>query len=93
MDGPGATSPLGFTESLWVPTGLFQVSPPFFFVGGYVHLRAWQRARVRGEGLGRFVDQDPPALLPAVILAAVWVTLGLLLGGAFDIAWSGRCRW
>lgn len=89
--GPSATSPLGFTEGLWVLTWLFQVLPLFFFVGGYVHLRAWQRAKGRGESLGRFVWIRVRRLsIPAVALAAVWITLGLLLGGAFDIAWIGR---
>lgn len=90
-DGPSATSPLGFTEGLWVFTWLFQVLPLFFFVGGYVHLRAWQRAKSRGEGLGRFVWIRVRRLsLPAVALAAVWIALGVALGGAFDIAWIGR---
>ncbi|MFC7658481.1 acyltransferase family protein [Pseudonocardia benzenivorans] len=53
--GPSATSPLGFTSGLWVLTWLFQVLPLFFYVGGYVHLRAWQRACARGEHLGHFV--------------------------------------
>ncbi|MCW2631363.1 MAG: hypothetical protein JWR88_325 [Pseudonocardia sp.] len=90
-EGPSATSPLGFTEGLWVLTWLFQVLPLFFFVGGYVHLRAWQRARARGETLRNFVWVRVRRLsVPAVALAGVWIMLGVLLGGAFDIAWIGR---
>jgi uncharacterized membrane protein YcfT len=38
--GPVATSPLGSFSGLWVLTWLFQVLPLFFYVGGYVHLKA-----------------------------------------------------
>ena len=54
-DGPRATSPLGFLHGFWVLTWLLQVMPLFFYIGGYAHLRSWQRARERGIGLGRFV--------------------------------------
>jgi peptidoglycan/LPS O-acetylase OafA/YrhL len=90
-DGPRATSPLGFTSGLWLLTWLFQVLPLFFFVGGYVHLRAWYRARARGESLGSFVWRNIRKLsLPALLLASVWISLGVALGVAFDIEWVGR---
>ncbi|GEL19462.1 acyltransferase family protein [Pseudonocardia asaccharolytica] len=89
--GPRATSPLGFTSGLWVLTWLFQVLPLFFFVGGHVHLKAWQRAQVRGESLGRFVRRNIRKLsLPALVLAAVWTGLGVGLSAAFDVRWIGR---
>ncbi|WP_214369433.1 acyltransferase family protein [Pseudonocardia sp. H11422] len=89
--GPTATSPLGFTSGLWVLTWLFQVLPLFFFVGGYVHLRAWHRARARGEHLGHFVWRNIRKLsLPALVLATVWVGLGVGMGAAFDLEWVGR---
>ena len=50
-DGPHATNPIGFTTGLWAATWLLQVMPLFFYVGGYSHLVAWERARSRGERL------------------------------------------
>lgn len=89
--GPFATSPLGFFSGLWVLTWLFQVLPLFFFVGGYVHLKAWERARARGEHLGRFVWRNVKKLsVPALALAVVWIVLGAVLGTVFDLAWIGR---
>jgi hypothetical protein len=89
--GPLATSPLGFTTGLWVLTWLFQVLPLFFYVGGYVHLQAWRRARDRGEHLGRFVRRNLRRLsLPAIVLAAVWIGLGVALWAAFGLEWIGR---
>jgi peptidoglycan/LPS O-acetylase OafA/YrhL len=49
-DGPHATSPLRFTQGFWIVTWLFQVMPLFFYIGGYVHLRSWERARAGGPG-------------------------------------------
>ena len=54
-DGPHATSPIGFTTGLWMATWLLQVMPLFFYVGGYSHLVAWQKARAGGESIWRFV--------------------------------------
>jgi hypothetical protein len=89
--GPLATSPLGFTTGLWVLTWLFQVLPLFFYVGGYVHLRAWHRARDRGEHLGYFVWRNLRRLsLPALMLATVWIGLGAALWAAFGLEWIGR---
>jgi hypothetical protein len=89
--GPLATSPLGFTTGLWVLTWLFQVLPLFFYVGGYVHLRAWHRARDRGEHLGHFVHRNLRRLaLPASVLATVWIGLGVALWAAFGLEWIGR---
>jgi hypothetical protein len=90
-DGPRATSPLGFTSGLWILTWLFQVLPLFFFVGGYVHLRAWYRARARGEHLAHFVWRNIGKLsLPALVLAAVWGGLGVSMSAAFGWEWIGR---
>ena len=36
--GPSASSPLAFTDQLWLLTWLLQVMPLFFYVGGYAHL-------------------------------------------------------
>ena len=89
--GPFATSPLGSFSGLWVLTWLFQVLPLFFYVGGYVHLKAWQRAQVRGEHLGHFVWRNLRKLsLPALLLAGVWIALGAALGVGFNLTWLGR---
>ncbi|HXV94756.1 MAG TPA: acyltransferase [Pseudonocardia sp.] len=90
-DGPRATNPLGFTSGLWVLTWLLQVLPLFFFVGGYVHMRAWRRAGDRGDNLARFVWRAVRRLsVPALALAAVWVALGATLSAAFGWQWIGR---
>lgn len=65
--------------------------PLFFFLGGYVHLRAWHRARARGESLGRFVRRNLRRLsLPAFVPAAVWITLGASLYAGSGLEWIGR---
>src|SRR5215207_7413322 len=67
-DGPHATSPLGFTRGLWLATWLFQVMPLFFFIGGYVHLKSWQRAQERGVKMHAFVlRRIRQLLIPATI--------------------------
>lgn len=90
-DGPHATSPIGFTTGMWLATWLFQVMPLFFYVGGYSHLSAWERARARGDGLGRFVTVRLRRLaVPALTLLAVWVTIGIVLTATFDASWVWR---
>lgn len=90
-DGPRATSPLGFLAGFWVLTWLLQVMPLFFYIGGYAHLRAWERARARGVGIGRFVARRLRQLaVPGAALLLTWVVLGTLVGWYFDLAWMGR---
>ena len=90
-DGPHATNPIGFTTGLWMVTWLLQVMPLFFYVGGYSHLTAWERAQARGERLGRFVWKRIKRLaVPALALLGVWILLGIVLGSVFDLAWIGR---
>lgn len=90
-DGPHATSPIGFTSGMWAATWLLQVMPLFFYVGGYSHLTAWERARAKGDSIGRFVLARIKALaVPALSLLAVWVVLGIVLGIVFDLSWMGR---
>lgn len=90
-DGPAATNPLEFTSGLWVLTWIFQVMPLFFYVGGYVHLRAWERAQARGESLGFFVWRTLRKLsVPALGVGGAWVLLGLGLTAAFDLRWLPR---
>ncbi len=85
-DGPHVTSPLGFTKGFWVLTWLLQVMPLFFYIGGYVHLRSWDRAKARGERLGRFVGRRLRQLaVPAVLLVVTWAALGAALGRYFEI--------
>jgi peptidoglycan/LPS O-acetylase OafA/YrhL len=90
-DGPHATSPLGFTSGFWVLTWLFQVMPLFFYVGGFVHLRSWERARQRGVSLGAFVARRLRQLaVPAVALLVVWFAIGAVAQAYFG--WPGMGR-
>ena len=80
-DGPRATSPLRFFDGLWLLTWLFQVMPLFFYIGGYVHLRSWERAQTKGIGLGPFVLRRLRQLaVPALALLFGWIVLGSLVG-------------
>ncbi|MEV0586924.1 acyltransferase [Nonomuraea sp. NPDC050310] len=90
-DGPMPTSPLGFTSGLWILTWLLQVLPLFFYVGGHVHLLSWERAHARGVGIGSFVLRRIQALaVPALVLSAVWVAIGVVITLVFDVEWMGR---
>jgi peptidoglycan/LPS O-acetylase OafA/YrhL len=85
-DGPHATSPLGFTRGLWLATWLFQVMPLFFFIGGFVHLKSWERAQERGSTMGAFIWKRVRQLLvPATIVLIVWIALGSLIGTYFNL--------
>jgi hypothetical protein len=77
-DGPHASNPIGVTRGLWLATWLLQVMPLFFFAGGYVHLKTWQRD---GGGAPWVIRRLRSLLLPALSLVGV----GLL---AFWIATS-----
>ena len=88
VDGPHANNPIGVTRGLWLATWLLQVMPLFFFAGGYVHSRSWDR-----EGGGaRWVWRRLRALLlPAASLVAVgalaWWLARVL---APEATWVGR---
>lgn len=90
-DGPHASNPLGFTEGLWLATWLFQVMPLFFYVGGYGHLKSWEKAKDRGVPIWAFVGQRIRRLLiPSLLLFVVWVAIGAILSEIFDWQWIGR---
>jgi peptidoglycan/LPS O-acetylase OafA/YrhL len=90
-DGPHATSPIGFTSGLWMATWLLQVLPLFFYVGGYSHLKAWEKAQERGDRIWTFVGHRIRRLaVPALALLAVWVAAGIVLSTVFDIGWIQR---
>ncbi|WP_166386950.1 acyltransferase family protein [Catellatospora methionotrophica] len=90
-DGPHATSPLGFTRGLWLATWLFQVMPLFFFIGGFVHIRSWERAQARGVSMGAFVWRRMRQLLiPAGIVLLLWIAAGGLIGSYFNLTGVGR---
>ncbi len=85
-DGPHATSPLGFTKGLWLATWLFQVMPLFFFIGGFVHLRTWNRAHENGVPMRSFIWKRVRQLLvPATVVLIVWIGLGSLIGTYFNL--------
>ncbi|HEX4816280.1 MAG TPA: acyltransferase [Nonomuraea sp.] len=90
-NGPAPTSPLGFTSGLWILTWLLQVLPLFFYVGGYVHLLSWGRAKARGVGIGAFVWRRIRALaLPALFLSGVWIAVGAVVTYTFGVDWMWR---
>ena len=90
-NGPNATSPLGFTEGLWIFTWLLQVMPVFFYIGAYVQLKSWERGAARGERIWHFVGRQTRALaIPALALLVTWIVLGLIVGIVFDIKWMAK---
>lgn len=90
-DGPHATNPIGFTRGLFFATWLLQVMPLFFYVGGYSHLRSWEKARARGDSIWRFVWVRLKTLaIPALALLGVWVAAGIVLGAVFDLRWIAK---
>lgn len=90
-DGPGATSPLGFTSGLWIFTWLLQVMPIFFYIGAYVHLRAWERAAARGDTIWWFALRQARSLaVPAAALLATWIVIGIVVTSVFNISWMWR---
>ena len=90
-DGPHATNPIGFTRGMWLLTWLFQVMPLFFYIGGYGHLRSWERAQEEGRSVGSLVVSRLRRLaIPSAALLLVWVALGALLGALFNLEWIGR---
>ena len=90
-DGPIPTSPLGFTSGLWILTWLLQVMPLFFYIGAYVHLKAWERAAAKGDRIWRFALRQVRSLaIPAAALLVTWIILGIVVGTVFDISWMAR---
>jgi len=90
-DGPHATNPIGFTKGLFFATWLLQVMPLFFYVGGYSHLKSWQKAQQRGDNIWRFVWARVKRLaIPALALLGVWTAAGIALGINFDLEWIGK---
>jgi peptidoglycan/LPS O-acetylase OafA/YrhL len=90
-DGPHATNPLGFFSGLWIFTWLLQVLPVFFYVGGYVHLVSWERARARRDHVGNYVWRHTRQLvMPAALLTLIWAVLGVVLGSLFNLRWISR---
>jgi peptidoglycan/LPS O-acetylase OafA/YrhL len=90
-DGPHATSPLGFTRHFWLLTWLFQVMPLFFYIGGFVHLRSWERARERGTPLAAFIGHRIRGLAVAAgALLVAWIGIGAAVSWYYDAGWAAR---
>ncbi len=88
-DGPHASNPLGFTTGLWVLTWAFQVMPLFFYVGGYGHLRSWEKARDRGQSIWTLVGSRLKRLaVPTFALLGVWILVGIVVSAVFDWNWT-----
>jgi hypothetical protein len=90
-DGPHASNPLGFTTGLWVLTWAFQVMPLFFYVGGYGHLRSWEKARDRGQSIWTLVGSRLKRLaVPTLMLLGVWLVIGVVVSATLDWTWTWR---
>jgi len=83
-----ASNPIGSTPGLWALTWVLQVVPLFFFVGGYLHFRSWERARLRGVSWWRFVVRRWRRLVvPALGVVGAWVIVGMIIGLVRDVPW------
>lgn len=90
-DGPHASNPLGFTQGLWLATWAFQVMPLFFYVGGYGHLRSWEKAQERGQSIWTLVGVRLKRLaIPTFALIGVWIIIGIVISAVFDLRWAWR---
>jgi len=90
-DGPHASNPIGFTKGIWLATWAFQVMPLFFYVGGYGHLRSWEKSRQRGISIWAFVGVRVKRLaVPALALLGVWIIIGIVLTAVFDRDYTWR---
>jgi hypothetical protein len=70
---------------------LLQVLPLFFYIGAYVHLKAWERAAARGERIWHFALRQARELaIPSAALLATWAVLGVVVGLVFNLSWIGR---
>lgn len=89
--GPSASNPIAFTDGLWLLTWLLQVMPVFFFVGGFAHLKVWEKNRESGGGYWTFVGGRAKRLLiPSAALAGTWIALGIIVGTMVNAPWLGR---
>lgn len=87
-DGPYATSPLGFTDGLWILTWLLQVMPVFFYIGAYVHLAAWERAAAKGDRIWKFALRQAKSLaVPSAALLGTWIVIGIVITAVFEVGW------
>ena len=90
-DGPHATNPIGFTRGIWLATWAFQVMPVFFYVGGYGHLRSWEKSQERGVNIWSFVGVRLKRLaIPTFALLGVWVVIGIIVTSVFDADYMWR---
>lgn len=90
-DGPHASNPLGFTKGLWIFTWTLQVMPMFFYVGGYGHLRSWEKAQAEGRSIWELVGARAKRLaIPALALLGVWIAIGIVLSVTLGGPWVWR---
>jgi len=90
-DGPHASNPIGFTKGVWLATWALQIMPMFFYVGGYGHLRSWQKAQARGLSIWALVGARAKQLaIPAFALLGVWIVIGFIISFMFDPPWIWR---
>lgn len=90
-DGPHATNPLGFTNGLWIVTWTLQVMPMFFYVGGYGHLRSFEKSRRTDHSVWDLVFGRLKRLaIPTFTLIGVWLVFGIVTTIVFDLNWMMR---
>jgi peptidoglycan/LPS O-acetylase OafA/YrhL len=80
--GLSAGNVLATTPGLWLATWVLQVMPLFFVVGGFSNMVSWQALERRGGGYVEYLSSRMARLLrPALVLAAAWMVLPLVLAG------------
>ncbi|WP_205528641.1 acyltransferase family protein [Desertimonas flava] len=90
-DGPHASNPIGFTKGLWIFTWTLQIMPMFFYVGGYGHLRSWEKAQAEGRSIWELVGARAKRLaIPAGALLGVWIVIGIVLSLTLGGPWVWR---
>src|SRR5690606_11079667 len=82
----GMPHPIHQVPGGWAATGLLQLMPAFFFVGGSANGAAWSAARRDGRGRAAYYRRRRPRPLPPVgVSLAVWVafevTVNLVVPG------------
>ena len=93
-DGPHASNPIGFTKGLWIFTWTLQIMPMFFYVGGYGHLRSWEKAQAEGRSIWELVGARAKSTSSAHSLGEErWRAADLACHPRTSIAPAGtRCR-
>jgi hypothetical protein len=71
---------LAKVPGLWLATWVLQVMPLFFYLGGYLHRRAWRPGYVRYRIVGLVATAAP--------LLLAWTFVGGVLAATGGVAWA-----